>query len=91
VCVVWLCQNLFNIARYMADARAKQLPLVGGRDPEDAHDWAEIFSRWGLLQADTTLAGIVTLCGWLGIAVCSWWLLQRCWRDRVSEQRVAGG
>ncbi len=35
--VVWLGQNLVNIARYVADARAQELPLIGGGE----HDWAQ--------------------------------------------------
>jgi hypothetical protein len=85
VCMVWLFQNLFGIARYMADARAKLLPLVGGRDPEDAHDWAEILSRWGMLQADTRLAGLVTAIGWLGILACCTWLARRWMSDRAGR------
>lgn len=57
---VWLGENLLNVARYMADARAHLLPLVGGGD----HDWTEIFSRWGVLHWDTRLAGLTR---WLGI------------------------
>ncbi|MGD0141318.1 MAG: hypothetical protein ABSD28_20860 [Tepidisphaeraceae bacterium] len=38
VSVVWFFENWLNIARYMADARAQALPLVGGGD----HDWARI-------------------------------------------------
>ena len=56
---VWLGENLLQIARYMADARAQLLPLVGGGE----HDWAEILSRWGLLHRDTLLAGLVRLAG----------------------------
>jgi hypothetical protein len=82
-CLVWLSQNLFNIARYVGDARAKALPLVGGRDPEDAHDWAEILARWGLLQADTRLAGFAVLLGWLGILASVGWLGWRWWSERA--------
>lgn len=32
---VWLGENLLNIARYLGDARAQVLPLVGGGE----HDW----------------------------------------------------
>ena len=68
-CLIWLAENLFNVARYMADARAHELPLVGGLDPEYAHDWTEILSRWGLLDADTSLAfglrlGALALMAW---------------------------
>lgn len=81
-CLVWLNQNLFNIARYVGDARAMALPLVGGRDPEDAHDWAEILSRWGALQADTRLASLVVLLGWLGLIAALGWLARRWWAER---------
>ncbi|MFH0781404.1 MAG: hypothetical protein V2B20_05560 [Pseudomonadota bacterium] len=55
-CLIWLAENLMNIARYMADARAHQLPLVGGLDPEEFHDWTRILGNWGLLSWDTSLA-----------------------------------
>jgi hypothetical protein len=67
VALVWLGENLFNVARYMGDARAQVLPLVGGGE----HDWTEILTRWGLLHADKQLAGMLSLCATLSIvAVC---------------------
>ena len=80
---VWLNQNLFNIARYVGDARTMALPLVGGRDPEDAHDWAEILSRWGLLPADTRIAACVTVLAWLGLLASVGWLGRRWWQERA--------
>lgn len=74
---LWLAENLFNIARYMADARAQILPLVGGGE----HDWAEIFSRWGVLQSDVTVAGLVRLLAWAGILATGFWL---AWRRRTE-------
>jgi hypothetical protein len=76
---VWLCENLWNIARYMADARAQELPLVGGGE----HDWTEIFSRWGTLQADTSIAAVVRLIGWAGVVAAWGWLL---WRWRCDRE-----
>lgn len=76
--MLWLGENLFNIARYMADARAQVLPLVGGGD----HDWAEIFSRWGLLSSDTLMAGIVRLLGWVIVLGAGWWL----WRKSRDDE-----
>ena len=70
---VWLGENLLNVARYMADARAQILPLVGGGE----HDWTEIFLRWGVLQRDLTIAGFTR---WLGYALmlgAAWWLWRR--------------
>ena len=70
---VWLFQNFLNIARYMADARAQALPLVGGGE----HDWYHIFSRWGLLDSDTTIASMTQTVGWLGMIGCMLWLARR--------------
>lgn len=63
--ILWLAENLFNIAVYMADARTGILPLVGNGE----HDWTEIFSRWGVLQWDTDIAFLVRLAGWLLIVL----------------------
>ena len=71
---VWFCENLLNIARYAADARAQLLPLLGGGE----HDWFNIFSRWGVLQHDTGIAGIIRGAGWLGMAFSAGWLI-RLW------------
>ncbi len=80
LCFAWTCQNLLNIATYMGDARAMELPLVGGLDPLDAHDWREILSRWGMLDADTAWAGLTRLVAWAGGAWLAWWLVRR-WRE----------
>lgn len=70
VASVWCCENFLNIARYMADARAQLLPLVGAGE----HDWTEIFSRWGVLSSDTTIAHAVATAGWIGMLVAWGWL-----------------
>jgi len=75
---IWFFENWFNIARYMADARALELPLVGGGD----HDWNTILTRWGLLQYDTRIAAALRLIAWLGIATTCSWVLWRAWCDR---------
>ena len=75
---IWFFESGFNIARYMADARAQELPLVGGGD----HDWFTILTRWDLLQYDTRIAAGVTLVGWLGIAATCLWVFWRAWQDR---------
>ena len=80
VCLVWIGENLLNIARYMADARAHQLPLVGGLNPEDFHDWTEILSRWGLLNQDIALASLVRF----GAVVLMAWAVWRVWR--IAEE-----
>lgn len=69
----WITQNLWNISRYMADARARELPLVGSGE----HDWTEIFLRWGALDADATIAGATRVLGWILLLAAAAWLARR--------------
>lgn len=71
--IVWLGENLLNIARYMADARAQELPLVGSGD----HDWTEIFTRWHVLHLDGRIAGLTRLLGVLLIVAAVVWLVRK--------------
>ncbi|HET7456765.1 MAG TPA: hypothetical protein VFJ74_03855 [Gemmatimonadaceae bacterium] len=52
VALWWVAQNLWNISVYVADARAEELPLVGGGE----HDWAYMLGRLGWLARDTAIA-----------------------------------
>jgi hypothetical protein len=81
--VVWFFENWLNIARYMADARAQQLPLVGGGE----HDWHKILGRWQLLPWDTRLASLVKTVGWIGMLAVCLWVIWRFYRDQ--RRRVA--
>ena len=76
--VIWFFENWLNIARYMADARALLLPLVGGGD----HDWNTILFRWNLLVHDTQIAAVVRMCGWIGIILPFLWIWWWFWQDR---------
>jgi len=75
VALIWLFENFLNIARYMADAQAQVLPLVGGGE----HDWTNIFSRWGVLAADRSIARAVNVVGWAGMIAAWAWLGWRWW------------
>lgn len=77
--LVWLGENLFNIARYMADARAQALPLVGNGE----HDWTEIFGRWGVLHLDGRIAGLTRGLGLILIVGATVWLYRR-WRAEAE-------
>ena len=81
LCLAWLFENFWNIARYMADAREQILPLVGNGE----HDWTEIFSRWHV-QRDTGIAGFVSLLAWIGLLTVWGWLAWRWWQDREAER-----
>ncbi len=81
LCLLWLAENLLNVARYMADARRQELPLVGGGD----HDWTFILSQWGLLRWDTTLALWLRLFA-IGLMA---WVLWRDWRLARADAKAA--
>ena len=58
VALWWVGQNGGHIAYYLADARAQELPLVGGGE----HDWNYLLGRMGLLAHDQGIAhGVVAL------------------------------
>ena len=71
----WLGQNCWNIARYVRDARAQELPLVGGGE----HDWAFLLDHWGVLERDQAIGRMVYLAGmlcYLAAVVGGWLALQ---------------
>ena len=51
----WTGQNCWNIARYISDARAQDLPLVGGGE----HDWFWILDELDLLHRDLAIGRAV--------------------------------
>ncbi|MEP6495435.1 MAG: hypothetical protein ABJF01_22300 [bacterium] len=58
----WVAQNFWNISVYVKDARAQELPLVGGGE----HDWAYLLGRMGWMTHDQIIgqrvwaAGVIT-------------------------------
>ena len=88
----WLATNLYNVAAYVADARALELPLVtvGDGECEICHDWAYMLGQLGLLSFDTTLAGLVRVAAfavmWSSLAAGAWML----WRMAFSLSRERG-
>lgn len=60
VCFWWFGENFLDIAPYVNDARAGQLPLVGGNfgqsSPYGFHDWEFLLTESGLLRYDHALA-----------------------------------
>ena len=61
VCTWWAGQNLLDVAPYIADARALQLVLIGGRTGAEVegHDWEYLLTQMNLLHMDRTI-GLAT-------------------------------
>ncbi len=87
-CCFFFFEQFLPTARYMADARAQELPLVTVGDPEFVeHDWYAMFSRWGVLEHDTQIAHVVRVIGWLGMLCTVAWLVWRAWRDSAPAHK----
>ena len=90
VCLWWFGENFLDIAPYINDARAGEMPMVGGNfghsSPYGFHDWEYLLTESGLLHYDHVLAKAAHLIGSLLMigAVC--WiggLLYRQYRQRA--------
>ena len=73
----WLGKNCFGISIYMADARARELPLFGGAG---THDWEYLFGKLGLLEFDTTVSMFVYLVGLVLCVLSLGYFAYRVWR-----------
>jgi hypothetical protein len=69
VCVWWAGQSLVDLAPYIADARALQLVLLGGRTGAEVegHDWEAILMSLGWMEYDRTLGAAAHWIGCLTI------------------------
>ena len=68
VCLVWVAQNFFDVAIYVADARAQELPLVGGGE----HDWFNLLDGWNVLEKDTLYAARLRAVGVMLLLAAAW-------------------
>jgi hypothetical protein len=60
---LYLAASLAGVALYIADARAGELPLLGG--DRSAHDWTFLLIEMNLLDSDTYIGALVRGVGWL--------------------------
>jgi hypothetical protein len=88
VALWWAGENFLDIAPYMNDARAGQLPLLGGNfghsAPYGFHDWQYLLTESGLLQYDHVLAKAVFMIG------CAIMLLSLLWSGFLLLTRYKG-
>ena len=76
VCSWWAGQNLVDLAPYIADSRALQLVLLGGRTGAEVegHDWEFLLTQLGIIHLDQAIGrwahaiGIIIMLGSLAFA-----------------------
>ena len=86
VTMSWVAVNLLNVARYIADARAQELPLLGGED--SIHDWWYLLINWDLLARDLTIARWVHFAGAVAFLVA---LIGGGWYARAGSPSETSG
>ena len=88
VCGAWLSTNLYNVATYMADARAMELPLVSLGGGDTIHDWHYMLTHLHLLVWDTRLASFTRFLGFLamwGSIAFGAWILWKMARSKGGD------
>jgi hypothetical protein len=74
----WLSMSLSNLAVYVADARAEELPLVSLGGGDVVHDWNYLLGSAHLLPHDAAIAAgvrfvavaVLAASVWLGASLC---------------------
>ena len=88
VALWWVAQNLWNVSVYVKDARAEELPLVGGGE----HDWNYLLGRLGLLRQDQLLGEAVRFAGvllYVWACLRGWTFASAIGRDGDAGERTA--
>lgn len=85
-CAFWFGENFLNIATYVADARAMELPLVGGGE----HDWNTLLGWWGLLRYDTAMGMGLRALGWGIMLAAVLWHVYMGWSTRDQQDEGFG-
>jgi len=82
----WAGQSLLDLAPYIADARALQLPLLGGHTGAEVegHDWEYLLGALGLLNQDVTLGRLSFAVGALAMLAALGWGGAVLWKARRS-------
>ncbi len=94
VALWWFAQNLMDLAPYIGDARAGELPLLGGvtgSEVEDYHDWEYLLTATGYLYSDTKIAARFYMTGrWLMVLAFVWgaWVLWMQWKNLEKGPNV---
>jgi len=89
-CAFFFFEQCLPTARYMADARAQELPLLTVGDADYViHDWNYLLGHLGVLQHDTQIAAIVRAIGWIGMIGTVVWMAWRSLRPTVPADSMS--
>jgi hypothetical protein len=82
----WESFSLYNLATYIGDAQAQVLPLlsIGGGDA--FHDWEYLLVKFGMLEQDTKIAGMVRFVGFLVLLASLWLGIWCCYLMAKSKE-----
>ncbi|WP_243373206.1 zinc ribbon domain-containing protein [Geotalea sp. SG265] len=72
----WLGESMADVAPYADDARAGQLPLLGGvtgSEVEDYHDWEIMLGKLGLLPWDHAIGRFFFVAGGIAMTAALIW------------------
>jgi hypothetical protein len=83
LCGIWLAESLMYTARYLADAQAQALPLIGGH----IHDWNWLLGRAGLLaHCETIGTGLHAVASVSACASLIWAARLAFWPPAIGEE-----
>ena len=88
-CAFMFFNSWINVGTYMADARARVLPLVAPGMSSDEivdHDWAILFEQANLLRHDVQIGNATRALGYFGMIAVVGWLLYM-W-NRLREEQL---
>jgi hypothetical protein len=91
VALWWFGENFLDIAPYIDDARAGELPLVGGNFGHSAsygfHDWEYLLTESGMLHLDHKLAQASHLLGTAIMLLALGWGALLVYRGLIAARR----
>ena len=86
--LAWLGTNLFDVALYVGDARARALPLVTPGGGAAEHDWSYLLGKMGILTWDRGIETVLRVAATgpmvAGLAFAGW-LIWRMLRPTGAE------
>ncbi len=89
-CLFFFFEQFLPISVYVADARARELPLLTVGSADDViHDWNYLLTKFGVLDHDTQIARVVRALGWIGMLGTVAWMIRRSLQVRKPEQANA--